>query len=369
MTVTVLGSANLDLVYRVEKIPAPGETVLATGFAEHPGGKGNNQVIAVARAGAPVTFVAALGADAAAETLTAQLHADGVTTLVRTVDAPTGTALITVDDGAENSIVVNSGANALLVDLDEREERAIRDADVLLMQLETPVETVQRAAQIARDAGTTVVLNAAPILDLSSAVLEALDILIVNEHEAAALARAAAVDSATADSTNNNADGADNRAHSERHADDETAALHSHRLLARALTDLVPVVVVTIGAAGVVVAQRGVDGTRHVPGRRVTATDTTGAGDTFCGAFVAALDASRADTGVSPTEAAASDAVLSLSRADALADDTGAALSPRFDADALERAALFATAAAALSVQRSGAVPSIPNRQEIDDAL
>jgi len=319
MTVTVLGSANLDLVYRVEQIPAPGETVLATGFAEHPGGKGNNQVIAVARAGAPVTFVAALGADAAAATLTDQLHADGVITLIRTVDAPTGTALITVDDRAENSIVVNSGANALLVDLDEREEQAIRDADVLLMQLETPVETVQRAAHIARDDGTTVVLNAAPILDLPSAVLEALDILIVNEHEAAALALFAGIDVAAAD---------------------ETDSLQAHRQLAAALTDLVPIVVVTIGAAGVVVAQRGSDDTRHVAGCRVTATDTTGAGDTFCGAFVAALD-----------------------------DDAAARRSTSIDADALERAARFATAAAALSVQRPGAVPSIPNRQEIDDAL
>ena len=185
------------------------------------------------------------------------------------------------------------------------------------MQLETPVETVQRAAQIARDAGTTVVLNAAPILDLPSAVLEALDILIVNEHEAADLARFAGMDVAAAD---------------------DADSLQAHRQLASTLTELVPIVVVTIGAAGVVVAQRGVDGSRYVAGRTVTATDTTGAGDTFCGAFVASLDASRTDTDVSP-------------------------------ADALERAALFATAAAALSVQRSGAVPSIPNRQEIDDAL
>jgi len=346
MTVTVLGSANLDLVYRVEKIPAPGETVLATGFAEHPGGKGNNQVIAVARAGAPVTFVAALGSDAAASTLTDQLHADGVTTLIRTVDAPTGTALITVDDGAENSIVVNSGANALLVDLDEREEQAIRDADVLLMQLETPVETVQRAAQIARDAGTTVVLNAAPILDLPSAVLEALDILIVNEHEAAALARFAGIDVGT---------------------DSEDDSLQAHNRLAAALTELVPIVVVTIGAAGVVLAQRGRDSPCHVAGRRVTAIDTTGAGDTFCGAFVAALDATRTSTDVSTTNAAASDPAAS--DAGALSDDAEAARSTSIDADALERAALFATAAAALSVQRSGAVPSIPNRQEIDDAL
>ncbi|SKC54058.1 ribokinase [Okibacterium fritillariae] len=346
MTVTVLGSANLDLVYRVEKIPAPGETVLATGFAEHPGGKGNNQVIAVARAGASVTFVAALGSDAAASTLTDQLHADGVNTLIRTVDAPTGTALITVDDGAENSIVVNSGANALLVDLDEREEQAIRDADVLLMQLETPVETVQRAAQIARDAGTTVVLNAAPILDLPSAVLEALDILIVNEHEAADLARFAGMDVAAAD---------------------DADSLQAHRQLASTLTELVPIVVVTIGAAGVVVAQRGAENTRHIAGRRVTATDTTGAGDTFCGAFVAALDATRTGTDVSPTDAAASG--VAASGDGALGDDAAAARSTRIDADALERAALFATAAAALSVQRSGAVPSIPNRQEIDDAL
>jgi ribokinase len=353
MTVTVLGSANLDLVYRVEQIPAPGETVLATGFAQHPGGKGNNQVIAVARAGAPVTFVAALGSDAAAATLTEQLHADGVSTLIRTVDAPTGTALITVDDRAENSIVVNSGANALLVDLDEREEQAIRDADVLLLQLETPVDTVQRAAQVARDAGTTVVLNAAPILDLPSAVLEALDVLIVNEHEAAALARFAGIDAVVRERTSG-----DDSADPEHGSDAETALLRSHRRLAAALTELVPVVVVTIGAAGVVVAQRGADGTRHVAGRRVTATDTTGAGDTFCGAFVAALDASGAD-------ASRADA----SRADATSDATSRIDAIRLDGDALERAALFATAAAALSVQRSGAVPSIPNRQEIDDAL
>lgn len=346
MTVTVLGSANLDLVYRVEKIPAPGETVLATGFAEHPGGKGNNQVIAVARAGASVTFVAALGSDDAASTLTDQLHADGVTTLIRTVDAPTGTALITVDDGAENSIVVNSGANALLVDLDEREEQAIRDADVLLMQLETPVETVQRAAQIARDAGTTVVLNAAPILDLPSAVLEALDILIVNEHEAAALARFAGIDVGT---------------------ESEADSLQAHNRLAAALTEVVPIVVVTIGSAGVVLAQRGRDSPRHVAGRRVTAIDTTGAGDTFCGAFVAALDATRTSTDVSTTDAAAPDPAAS--DAGALSDGAAAARSTPIGADALERAALFATAAAALSVQRSGAVPSIPNRQEIDDAL
>jgi ribokinase len=298
MSVTVLGSANLDLVYRVERLPGPGETVLASGFESNPGGKGNNQAIAAARAGADTAFVAVVGLDAAAETLIGALGVAGVTCLLRRIEQPTGTALITVDDAAENSIVVNPGANSALLELTADERSAIEAADFLLMQLESPLETVLEAARVASAAGTRVVLNAAPIRDLPDGMLALVDILIVNEHEAAAL-------TGTAGSLRD-ALGASSAA----------------------------VVITTLGPAGASI-DCGVR--RTVKGIPVRAVDTTGAGDTFCGALLAALDEALAG-GADP---------MSL--------------------DALEAATRFATAAAALSVTSSGAVPSIPTRQEIDD--
>lgn len=282
--VVVVGSANLDLVYRVVALPAPGETVLAAGAAKHPGGKGNNQVIAVARAGAPATFVAAIGADADGDQLVAALEEAGVTLLLRRPATPTGTALITVDDAAENSIVVNSGANNDLVDLTDDERAAVAAADILLMQLETPLPTVIAAAEEARAAGTTVVLNAAPFRPLPPELLALVDLLVVNEVEAAAV---------------------------------------GEEQLAQ-----VPECVVTLGARGAVVRDRtGTETAVATP--RVDAVDTTGAGDTFCGALVAALS----------------------------------------DGLDLAAAARFAVAAGALSVQREGAVSSIPTRAGIDEFL
>jgi ribokinase len=316
VSVVVVGSANLDLVYRVERIPGPGETVLAIGYESNPGGKGNNQVIAVARAGAPVAFVAALGRDSAADEIVASLDASGVTQLVRRVDAPTGTALITVDQTAENTIVVSSGANAMLRDLDADERAAIEQADLLLLQLETPLETVIEAAAVAREAGTTVVLNAAPIQSLPTDLLESLDLLIVNEHEAAHLARGV-------------------------HPGIEIPEiLHTADAahIADVLTGLGVAVIVTLGAEGALVAVPG-EPAAHVPGIRVKAVDTTGAGDTFCGALLAALDARLHEGGDRRS---------------------------RPELDALVRAAEFATAAAALSVQHVGAVPSIPSLTEIE---
>lgn len=282
--VIVVGSANLDLVYRVHALPAPGETVLATGAAKHPGGKGNNQVIAVARAGAPATFLAAIGADADGDLLVAALEQAGVTLLLRRPATPTGTALITVDDAAENSIVVNSGANNDLVDLTDDERTALATASILLMQLETPLPTVVAAAEAARAAGTTVVLNAAPFRPLPPELLALVDLLIVNEVEAAAV---------------------------------------GEEQLAQ-----VPECVVTLGARGAVVRDR-TGAETAVASPKVDAVDTTGAGDTFCGALVAALD----------------------------------------DGLDLVAAARFAVAAAALSVQREGAVSSIPTRTAIDEFL
>ncbi len=280
--VVVVGSANRDLVYRVARLPAPGETVLAAGSARHPGGKGNNQVIAAARAGAAATFIAAIGRDGDGDELVATLRQAGVTLLVRRPAAPTGTALIVVDDAAENTIVVDSGANAELVDLDEAERAAIAGGAVLLMPLETPLTTVVDAARVARTAGRLVVLNAAPFQPLPAELLALVDVLVVNEVEAETMGEAA--------------------------------------------LGTVPAVVVTRGARGAVVRE-GAGAEVTVPSPRVAAVDTTGAGDTFCGALAAALSEGRD----------------------------------------LPEAARFGAVAAALSVQRPGAVSSIPTRAEIDE--
>ena len=293
MSVVVVGSANVDLVYTVASIPAPGETVLATGGSRHPGGKGANQAIAAARAGAATTFVALLGDDDGGALLRDSLRGAGVVDATRITAGETGTALITVDARAENTIVVNSGANALFTSLTEDQAQLIRDAELLVLQLEIPLETVRAAAAVARAAGTRVLLNAAPVRPLPSEVLALVDVLIVNETEAAQL------------------------------AGDDATDLFSR---AQALTRSVPSVIITLGSAGSILLHRGDAELTRVEAHEVEAVDTTGAGDTFCGALASALD----------------------------------------EGLDLASAARFATAASALSVQRAGAVPSIPHRKEID---
>lgn len=286
-TVVVVGSANVDQVFRVARIPGPGETVLSTGFATALGGKGQNQAVAAARAGADTTFIAAVGADAFGAAMREGLAADGIdATLVRTVDGPSGTAFIAVDDTGENTIIVEAGANALLSGLSTADLAAITSADVLIMQLEIPLETVIEAADAASAASTRVLLNAAPIRDLPDALLAALDILVVNEHEAA-------------------------------HLEASRGGVH--------LRDLVPVVVVTLGADGALLQERGNDDLR-VAAPSVRAVDSTGAGDAFCGAFAAALA----------------------------------------DGRELEHALRFAVVAASLSVEKVGAVTSVPFHAEVD---
>lgn len=305
MTVVVLGSANLDLVYRVERIPGGGETVLALDAAEHPGGKGNNQAIAAVRAGAPTRFVASLGNDAHGDRLAATLEQAGVDTLLRRVDAPTGTALITVDEHGENSIVVSQGANALLMTLSDGERSAVMGGDFLLMQLEIPLQTVIDAAAAAHSSGAIVVVNAAPIRDLPLSLTDNIDILIVNEHEALLLAAQIAPELTLP----------------------RAISIDGARDIVSILLRVVPSVVVTLGGSGSVVLTRemGDAPAAHVPAARVTTVDTTGAGDTFCGALVAELDRG---------------------------------------ADLIS-AAGFASAAAGLAVQQRGAVPSIPTRERI----
>lgn len=252
--VCVVGSANLDVVLGVAALPAPGETVLARTRTWAPGGKGANQAVAAARSGASTAFVAVTGADDAARLLREELAGAGVALdAIRTSASPTGTAYVVVDEAGENTIVVEAGANRDLTDLLPRDVELARRSKVVLCQLEVPEQAVMQALTAAGGHG---VLNAAPARALPTALLDALDLLIVNEHEARIVA--------------------------------DLPSGSSEEAIA-ALLERVPEVIITLGAAGALVASRGAPPTRvpAVPARQVV--DTTGAGDTFCGAFAAEL--------------------------------------------------------------------------------
>jgi ribokinase len=186
--VCVVGSVNLDHSYSVAALPRPGQTVLASDVATAPGGKGGNQAVAAVRAGAAVQLVAALGEDDAAVRLREHLAANGVgLDGIETVPVPSGSAVIVVDGAGENSIVVAPGANAHLTMTSERVRGVVAAADVVLMQLEIPLDTALAAARIAREAGAVVVLNASPegADDAALAELAAVtDVVVVNEDEA-----------------------------------------------------------------------------------------------------------------------------------------------------------------------------------------
>ena len=260
--VTVLGSANVDLTLRVTDLPAAGQTLLAARRSGGPGGKGLNQAVAAARAGAHTRFVGAVGPDTEGAELMQVLAAEGIEPLVRTTGARTGLAVVMVDATGENAIVVAPGANADLLGLRAPELAAVTAARVLLMQLEVPLRTVTEAAQAARESGTLVVLNAAPQVALDPSLTDCVDLLVVNEGEARALA---------ADPLGRAADPSE--------ALEEVA----DRLLSR-----VPAVVVTLGPRGALHRDRA--GARHLePGRSVVVADTTGAGDSFTGYLCAAL--------------------------------------------------------------------------------
>ncbi len=250
--VLVAGSANLDYVVRAPHIPAPGETVLGGAFATFPGGKGANQAVACARAGgADTSMLVALGEDAPGAQLHASLAGAGVEVMCkRTPELPSGVAFICISDEAENAITVAPGANTALAPADLSD---LHGYSHLLLQLETPIATVTDYARRARQAGLRVVLNAAPAPadPLPAALLESVDILVVNEGELAQLA-----------------------------GDGGSIAEAAARLG-------VPCVVVTLGAAGCVAS----DGGEWLAQAAfaIDAVDTTAAGDTFCGVLVAAL--------------------------------------------------------------------------------
>ncbi|MEU8191272.1 ribokinase, partial [Micromonospora carbonacea] len=183
--VAVVGSANMDLVATAGALPRPGETVLGSDFVMVPGGKGANQAVAATRAGASCAFLGAIGSDAFGVTLRARITAAGVDTgHLRVVYGASGVALVMVGADGENAILVTPGANAAFTGLTEAELSAVRDADVLVAQLEIPVATVTEAALAARAAGTRVILNAAPARHVPAELLDAVDLLVVNETEA-----------------------------------------------------------------------------------------------------------------------------------------------------------------------------------------
>ena len=184
----MVGSVNVDQSFTVVELPRPGQTVLASSVSSEPGGKGGNQAVAAARAGASVHLVAALGDDPAASGMRAHLRGNGVALDgVVTVPGPSGAAAIVVDARGENTIVVAPGANAHLTMTSAEVRAVVADADVALIQLEIPIETALAAARIARDAGAVVIVNASPAR-ADGAGLEALshhtDVVIANEDEA-----------------------------------------------------------------------------------------------------------------------------------------------------------------------------------------
>ena len=266
--ITVVGSINMDLLIEVPHLPSPGETVVGSDAVHRPGGKGANQAVAARRLGAEVTLIAAVGDDSFGVDLRATLQAEGVETahLATTPGTPSGLAFIVVRADGENEIIVAPGANRLL---DEDTVGALPEqlarSDSLLLQLEIPLRTNLAAARQARHAGTRTILNAAPLPQLPDPtfheLLEAVDVLVVNEGEAAQLSQ---------------------------HGGPTEAG--GWMRVAQTLRELgPPVVVLTLGSQGAVAAtESGSFAQRAFP---VDTVDGTGAGDAFCGALAVALAA------------------------------------------------------------------------------
>lgn len=258
--IVVLGSINMDLVIRCDRLPSPGETVLADSCAEVPGGKGANQAVAAARVGGDVAMIGCVGDDAFATRLLKNLQTENVDSdAVRLVKScPSGVAVVAVDEQGENSIIVVAGANAELKPNDvQRHADLIRRSSLLLMQLEVPLATIAAAAKLAHDAGVRVILDPAPMA-VSADALPRVDLLCPNRSEAEAIV-----------------------GHSISSLDDaHKAATAIHE---RYACD----VILTLGSEGAVVCDS--EGTESLAPFSVAAVDTTAAGDAFAGALAVRL--------------------------------------------------------------------------------
>lgn len=256
----VLGSINADHILNLAHFPRPGETVIGKQYQVAFGGKGANQAVAAGRAGADIAFIACVGADDIGERIRQQLQQDQIDTApVETVaQEATGVAMIFVNGEGENNIGIYSGANAALTPACvERHQQVIRSADALLMQLESPLDSVLAAARIARASHTQVILNPAPATQLSDELLALIDTITPNETEAEILTGIAV-------------------------NDDNDAAQAAQALHAKGINT----VLITLGRRGVWLSEQGQG--QRIPGFSVQAVDTIAAGDTFNGAFITA---------------------------------------------------------------------------------
>ena len=299
MKVVVVGSLNMDLVVRMPKIPHPGETLLGGVFKTFPGGKGANQAVAAARLGAQVVMVGCVGNDAFGMEMKNTLDGEGIETshILIHPEIPTGVALIQVDAQGQNSIAVASGANFCLTGEDVKMAmNSIGEFDVLVMPLETPLETVYTAAQIASKRGAKVLLNPAPAQVLENNLLELVDVLIPNEHEIGLMTSLLL----------------------KTKADLHQAAVMLFKLGTKNL-------LVSLGNQGSVLFDKSGQETK-ISACPVQAVDTTAAGDCFVGALAVGI----------------------------------------CEGKSLIAAAEFASCAAALSVTREGAQPSLPHRIEVE---
>ncbi|HEX4500678.1 MAG TPA: ribokinase [Scandinavium sp.] len=257
----VLGSINADHILNLESFPRPGETVTGNQYQVAFGGKGANQAVAAGRSGANISFIACTGDDDTGERVRKQLVSDNIDVDPVTVmkGESTGVALIFVNGEGENVIGIHAGANAALsISLVEKQQQRIANADALLMQLESPLESVQAAAKIAHGNNTTVVLNPAPARELSDELLALVDIITPNETEAEKLTGV-------------------------RVENDDDAAKAAQVLHDKGIGT----VIITLGSRGVWASENGKG--QRVPGFKVQAIDTIAAGDTFNGALMTAL--------------------------------------------------------------------------------
>lgn len=253
--IITFGSINMDLIFALPHLPAPGETVLTPDLALVPGGKGANQACAAARDGAPVVMAGAVGRDGLATDALALLRQAGADlSRVAQTEATTGTAAVMVAASGENAIAVGSGAN-LLARADQVEDAILSPATTLLLQMEVTIAETEALIRRARARGARIILNLAPAAPIAAAALRQIDLLVVNETEATWL-----------------------------------AAAHNCPATATALSAQLGIAVVrTLGGAGCEYA--GSDGTLRLPAHPVAVLDTTAAGDCFTGILAAALDA------------------------------------------------------------------------------
>jgi len=265
--IVVVGSSNTDLIIKVPEIPRPGETLLGGEFMTFPGGKGANQAVAAARAGGDVVFIAAVGDDPYGEEALKGYRLDQINTenIKICKGVPSGIAMITISEKGENAITVASGANALLspADLEELDE-VFHEADYMLIQLETPLETVQKAVELCNKLNTRVILNPAPAAELSDKILEKVSIITPNETEAESLTGVIVSD--------------------ELSAAEAAEVLHGFGI---------ETVIITMGASGAYLSDRVTSTRSMVPGFSVQAVDTTAAGDVFNGQLAVSLAEGR----------------------------------------------------------------------------